>query len=97
MYPNSADAKFDMEYYCNKHLIMVDELLGDALQGRTVDAGIAGGAPGQPPAFITMGHLMFESLEIFQQSFAPHAEKMMADIPNFTNIQPQIQISEIKL
>jgi len=48
-------------------------------------------------AFIVMGHLTFDSVESFQQSFAPHAEKIMADIANFTNIQPQIQVSEIKL
>jgi len=97
MYPNSVDATFDIEYYCNTHVPMVGELLGDALKGGAVDSGLAGGAPGEIPAFIAMGHLTFDSIESFQQSFGPHAEKIMADIPNFTNTQPQIQISEIKL
>ncbi len=97
MYPNSPEAKFDIDYYCNNHVPMVMELLGDALKGGAVDSGLAGGTPGEEPAFIAMGHLKFESVESFQNSFGPNAEKLLADLPNFTNTKPQIQISEIKL
>ena len=31
MYPNKPDAKFDMEYYCNTHIPLVQEKVGDAL------------------------------------------------------------------
>ena len=44
-----------------------------------------------------MGHLLFDSVEAFQQSFGPHAETIMGDIPNYTNTQPTIQVSEVKL
>jgi uncharacterized protein (TIGR02118 family) len=44
-----------------------------------------------------LGHLLFESLEAFQASFGPHAQAIMADIPNYTNTQPTIQISEVKI
>ncbi len=97
MYPNSSDANFDIEYYCNTHMPMVKELLGDFVKGGNVDYGIAGGAPGEAAPYIAMGHLIFDSLDSFQSGFGPHAEKIMADIPNYTNTQPQIQISEIKL
>ncbi|MEK7216186.1 MAG: EthD family reductase [Chloroflexota bacterium] len=40
---------------------------------------------------------MFKSLQDFQQAFGPHAGELMADIPNFTNIEPVIQISDITL
>ena len=97
MYPNGPEVTFDVDYYCNAHVPMVAEILGDALKGGAVDAGIAGGAQGEPPAFIAMGHLTFDSVEAFQASFGPNAEKILADLPNFTNSQPQIQISDIKL
>ncbi|NQZ88019.1 MAG: EthD family reductase [Saccharospirillaceae bacterium] len=97
MYPNSSDANFDIEYYCNTHMPMVKELLGDFVKGGNVDYGIAGGTPGEAAPYIAMGHLLFDSLDSFQNGFGPHAEKIMADIPNYTNTQPQIQISEIKL
>jgi uncharacterized protein (TIGR02118 family) len=41
--------------------------------------------------------MVFDSVESFQNAFGPNAEQIMADIPNFTNTQPQIQISEIKI
>ena len=96
MYPNSEGATFDIDYYCNTHVPMVGELLGDALKGGAVDSGLAGGVPGEAAPFIAMGHLTFESVEAFQNSFGPNAEKILADLPNFTNTKPQIQISEIK-
>ena len=44
-----------------------------------------------------MGHLYFDSVEAFQAAFGPHAETILADIPNYTNIQPVIQVSEVKM
>jgi uncharacterized protein (TIGR02118 family) len=96
MYPYSEGATFDIDYYCNTHVPMVGDLLGDALKGGAVDYGIAGGTPGEAAPYIAMGHLTFESVEDFQDSFGPNAEEIFADLPNFTNTQPQIQISEIK-
>jgi uncharacterized protein (TIGR02118 family) len=97
LYPNSEDAKFDMDYYCNTHIPFAVELLGEALRKGEVDSGIAGALPGEAPAFVAMTHMTFDSVEAFQIAFAPQAEKIMADLPNFTNIQPKIQISEIKI
>ncbi|MBU2978731.1 EthD family reductase [Alteromonas sp. C1M14] len=97
MYPNASDVKFDIDYYCNTHLAIVEECLGDALKGGNVDYGIGGGQPGELAPFIAIGHLIFDSVAEFEQSFGPHAEKIMGDLPNFTNAQPQIQISEIKV
>ena len=97
MYPNSTEAEFDIEYYCNTHFPMVGELLGESLKGGSAESGLAGGNPGELAPFIAMGHMVFESVDAFQNAFGPHAEKIMADIPNFTNTQPQIQISEIKI
>lgn len=97
MYPNSSDATFDINYYCETHMAMVGELLGDALKGGNVDSGLAGGSPGEVAPFIAIGHLIFDSVDSFQSAFGPHAEKILADIPNYTNTQPQIQISEMKI
>jgi uncharacterized protein (TIGR02118 family) len=44
-----------------------------------------------------MGHLYFDSAEAFQAAFGPHAQEIIADIPNYTDIQPTIQVSEVKL
>ncbi|NQZ82179.1 MAG: EthD family reductase [Colwellia sp.] len=97
MYPNSSNATFDIDYYCDIHMPMAQGLLGNSVKGSNVDYGLGGGVPGEMAPFIAIGHLLFDSIDSFQNAFAPHAEKIMGDIPNYTNTQPQIQISEIKL
>ena len=97
MYPNNEGSKFDMAYYCNSHMPMVQEKLGAALKGVAVEQGIGGAEPGSPPPYLALGHLLFESVEAFQTSFGPHAQVLMGDIPNYTNTQPTIQISEVKM
>ena len=96
-YPNNEGAKFDMVYYCNQHIPMVRQKLGTACKNAAVEQGLTGASPGSRPAFIAMGHLYFDSVEAFQTAFGPHAQAIMADIPNYTDIQPTIQISDVKM
>ena len=96
-YPNEEGKKFDMEYYINTHLPLVLGKLGDACKGGAVEHGLGGAEPGSPPIYIAMGHLLFDSIEDFQTSFGPHANEIMGDIPNYTDIQPVIQVSEVKM
>ena len=37
----------------------------------------------------------FESLEAFQDAVGTHGEEIFGDVPNFTNITPVVQISDI--
>jgi uncharacterized protein (TIGR02118 family) len=97
LYPNSEGSSFDMRYYLEKHIPMVRQKLGAPCKGVAVEQGIGGGAPGVPAAYSAMGHLYFESVEAFQAAFGPHSGPIMEDIPNYTNIQPTIQISEVRL
>jgi len=71
------------------------EIVAGMLGGAAVAA--AGGAPGAPPPFLAAAHLYFESVEAFQGAFAPHAEPILGDVPNYTNTTPVIQISEVSL
>ena len=97
LYPNGKGKSFDMDYYCNKHVPMVGSLLGDAVIGASVEKGLGGGDPNQKATYIAMGNLYFTSVESFENSFGPNAEKIMGDLPNFTNIDPVIQISEVMI
>jgi len=97
LYPNGGGAKFDMAYYTGKHMPMVQRKCGPACRSIAVDQGIGGGEPGSQPAYIAIGYLTFESLDTFEKAFGPHAREILADIPNYTNVRPVMQISEIKL
>lgn len=97
LYPNTEGSKFDIDYYCNKHMPMVKQKCGAALKGMAIDHGIAGGTPGSKPTYAAIGHLLFDSVETFQAGFGPHAKSIMADIPNYTDVKPVVQISDVKM
>ncbi|MEL0081784.1 MAG: EthD family reductase [Gammaproteobacteria bacterium] len=97
IYPCSDDSQFDIDYYCESHMPMVQGLLGEACTGIAAEEGIAGGAPGAPAPYHAMGHLYFNSIEDFQTSFGPNAEQIMADVPNYTNVDPTLVVSKVRI
>ncbi len=97
LYPNEAGAKFDMNYYLKSHIPMVQKKLGSALKGVVVEQGLGGGAPGTQAAYSTICHLRFDSVESFQGAFGPHAAAIQGDIPNYSSVQPVIQVSDVKV
>jgi uncharacterized protein (TIGR02118 family) len=97
LYPNGADSRFDMNYYLSKHIPMVKQKLGSACKSVAVEQGVAGGAPGAPATYLAMAHLTFDSVDAFQNAFAPHADAIMGDVPNYTNTQPIVQVSQVKM
>ncbi len=74
---------------------MIAEDLGDALKGLEFNIGIGGRVPGALAPYVAIAHLTFDSIESFQSSFGPYAEKFAADVPNYTNVEGELQISEI--
>ena len=97
LYPKTDSSSFDMDYYCNNHIPMVQEKLGAALKKVAVEGGLGGGTPDSPPSYAAMGHLYFDTVEDFQSSFGPHAAAIMADIPNYTDVAPVVQVSDVRI
>jgi uncharacterized protein (TIGR02118 family) len=96
LYPQAPGMRFDHGYYRDRHMPMVQARLGPACKRYTIDRGLAGGgAPGEPPPFVAGCGLFFDSVEIFQAAFGPHADEIMGDIANYTDRQPVVQINEV--
>jgi uncharacterized protein (TIGR02118 family) len=95
MYPNNPGARFNHEYYRDTHMPLVKKRMGEACKFYTVDKGLAGGAPGTAATYVGMCHIYADSVESFQKGFGPHAQEIMADIRNYTDLAPVIQISEV--
>ena len=96
-YPATPSGRFDMAYYCEKHMPMVQARIGAACTSFTVDAGMAGGAPGSPPAYVAVGALLITSVDALQAGLAQHGAEIMGDVINYTDAQPILQISEVKV
>jgi uncharacterized protein (TIGR02118 family) len=95
LYPAQQGSHFDHDYYRDKHMPMVRQKLGATLRRTGIEKGIGTAEAGKPAPFMASGFLEFDSAEAFGAAFGPHAGAIMADIPNFTNVQPVIQIAEI--
>ena len=95
MYPNDG-GRFNLDYYLNTHKPLVHKLLEPyGLLRLEVDKGIGGGGPGTPAPYIAIGHLIFEDPESMQKGLQAHDPDLAADLPNFTDIKPHFQVSEI--
>jgi uncharacterized protein (TIGR02118 family) len=98
LYPYRENGRFDVDYYCNQHMPFAAARLGDAVKGWSVDAGIASVAPGSPPPYVAVGHVLVESVEAFQKALAPVARELQGDLVNYSDgPAPTIQISEIRV
>ena len=95
MYPNTPGARFDHQYYRDKHMPLVKARMGERCNYYTVDKGLAGATADAPATYVAMCHIFCDSVEAFQAGFGPHAKEILGDIPNYTDLSPVIQISEV--
>ena len=86
-YPASEGAKFDHDYYRDKHVPLCVKTWG--LPGAEIDKGLDG-------PYVAAVHFKFDSMEALQAAMgAAGTGDVMADVPNYTSIQPVLQTSEI--
>ena len=95
MYPNSPGARFDHDYYREKHLPLIKRRMGAGLKYYTIDKGLTGATPEAPVPYVAMCHLLCDSVEAYQSAFGPHAQEIHADLRTFTDQTPVRQISEV--
>lgn len=94
-YPAGEGAVFDHAYYESTHRQLVERRLQPmGLVGIQVERGMAG-LDGGPARFMACGHLHFDTAEQVEAALAAHGEELLGDIPNYTNIQPIIQLNSV--
>ena len=96
LYPNGEDKTFDMDYYEKKHMPMVSEFLGKNLKFYEIDKGIAGRTPNDKVPFVAIGYFYINDVAEYNKAIAQNRDAIISDFKKYTNIQPVVQISEIK-
>ena len=87
LYPATEGATFDHDYYRDKHVPLAVKTWG--LDGADIDKGIDG-------PYVAAVHFTFESLDALQAAMAGEGTgDVLADVANYTSIQPVLQTSEI--
>lgn len=94
LYPNQADGHFDFTYYRDKHLPMMLEMLGDNVVSMQLRRGMHA-VDGSPAPYLCLLNTHIRSPEQFAQVMTDNSTRVLGDIPNYTNLQPIIQIDEV--
>ncbi len=93
IYPVAEGTTFDLDYYGKTHMALVGEHMGPHIKSTVVTKGLAGG-PDVPAGYHAIATIVFADQDAMKAAMKASAP-VMADIPNFTNIQPTVLIGEV--
>ena len=86
-YPTTEGASFDHDYYRNSHVPLCLKTWG--LAGAEIDKGMDG-------PYVAAVHFKFDSMDDLQKAMGNEGTgAVMADVANYTTIQPVLQTSEV--
>lgn len=88
LYPRTDDSTFDMGYYTSSHMPMFAEAVGDACTGW----GAATIADGK---YAAMGWMTVTDQASFDAAMKEHGGKVIGDVPNYTNVRPEMLVGEV--
>lgn len=95
LYPNTPGARFDVDYFVNTHIPLVQETWGGkGLTSVKLLKGAGTADPATPPPYQVITVLGFESLEAFKAAAREGAAVVMGDVAKFTDVTPIVQINE---
>ncbi len=87
LYPAAEGARFDHDYYRDSHVPLAARTYG--VERYEIDRGVRG-------PFVGGVHFFFDSLDALDRALAVDGTAAVrADIPNFTDVDPQRQVSEV--
>ena len=95
IYKNSKDAHFDFDYYVDHHVEMSRRLLSDCGLISIEVQKCVRRLDGEEPDVVCISHVDFENEEGLAKAMEVHGGDLMADFPNYTNIDPEIYVCSV--
>ncbi|RAH75727.1 uncharacterized protein BO66DRAFT_416913 [Aspergillus aculeatinus CBS 121060] len=95
VFPNDTDAKYDIDYYVENHMTLVEKLWSQyGLQGWSVTKYIPG-LDGSPPLYAFGSEVFWENEEGMKEAFrSSSVAEIMADVARFSNKSPIFLIGQ---
>jgi uncharacterized protein (TIGR02118 family) len=95
LYPAKDGATFNYDYYFGSHhKLVVSRFKPEGMVSCEFDKGVSDPAGDKPP-YLAIAYLKFNSVEALQKALAKHGAEILGDIPNYTKIEPIMQVNEI--
>jgi len=96
IYPYEAGSTFDLDYYVETHMQLVQDRLGPGGMRRyELLRGVAGWPPDTQTPNAMICNMYFDTRDELQRAFGTHGHELIADIKVYTDIRPRMQVSEI--
>ena len=90
VYPNGEGKRFDVTYYIERHMAGAKQMLAPyGLTRVEVDRPLEAGA------IACIGYFYFETLDGLRRGMDARGPELIADVPNYTDIAPQLYAGEI--
>lgn len=95
LYPNAEGSRFDARYYVERHEPFAKDMLEPfGLEEIRTAIGLFA-LDGAPPAFWAISEMVFATRAEFEAAMSQCGERLFADIPNYTDVAPVLQISRL--
>ncbi|EFO28951.1 ethyl tert-butyl ether degradation EthD [Roseibium sp. TrichSKD4] len=93
IYQATEGSRFDHDYYENTHIPLMHQHMGAGILSTVVVKGVAG-ARGTPAKFHAIATAVFKDQASLEEAMKA-AGPVLADIPNYTDVQPEVLIGDV--
>ena len=95
LYPAKDGEAFNYDYYFNDHhKLVVSRWKPEGMVSCEFDKGLSDPAGGKAP-YLAIAHIKFNSAADLQKALAKHGAEIVGDVPNYTKMEPIMQVNEV--
>jgi uncharacterized protein (TIGR02118 family) len=95
LYPAKDNDGFGFEFYIKKHVPLIKDILGNILHRIEVRKGVSSHDGTGVPAFTCAICIWIADWPAYEKAIAARASELIAEVPLFTKVMPQMQIDEV--
>jgi uncharacterized protein (TIGR02118 family) len=94
LYPAKDNDAFDFDFYLRRHVPLIKDILGASLHRLEVRKGVSA-QDGGKPAYTCVISIWIADWPAYEKAIAARAPELIAEVPLFTKVMPQIQTDEV--
>jgi len=95
LYPAKDNDGFDFNFYLKRHVPLIKDILGAALHRLEVRKGATAQDGVGPPLYTCVISIWIADWPAYEKALAARASELIAEVPLFTKVMPQIQTDEV--
>jgi uncharacterized protein (TIGR02118 family) len=94
LYPAKDNAAFDHQFYLQRHVPLMENILGKSLHKLEVRRGQPG-PDGTAPMYTAVISIWIADWAAYEQAMSLRAKELIDEVPLFTKVMPVIQTDEV--